>query len=87
MYVFCYFMNISLTTQLEAYINQLIASGMYSSASEVVREAMRLFVQKKAAEDETFRLQLEIEKGLNSGEPKPMESFDEIIKYAQQRHS
>ncbi len=34
-------MNISLTPELEEYINNKVKSGLYSSASEVVREALR----------------------------------------------
>ncbi len=35
-------MNISLTPQLEKMISRKIKSGMYTSASEVIREALRL---------------------------------------------
>ena len=35
-------MNISLTPQLEEMVNRKIASGMYTSASEIIREALRL---------------------------------------------
>ena len=35
-------MNISLTPELEQYINAKVKSGMYTSASEVVRESLRL---------------------------------------------
>ena len=35
-------MNISLTPQLEEMVNRKIESGMYTSASEVIREALRL---------------------------------------------
>ena len=35
-------MNVSLTPELEAMIRQQVDSGRYSSASEVVREALRL---------------------------------------------
>jgi antitoxin ParD1/3/4 len=34
-------MNISLTPELEEYIHNKVKSGLYSSASEVVREALR----------------------------------------------
>lgn len=37
-------MNISLTPALEKYIEDKLASGHYSGASEVVREALRLLV-------------------------------------------
>lgn len=35
-------MNINLTPQLEDLVRQKVASGLYSSAREVVREALRL---------------------------------------------
>lgn len=35
-------MNVSLTPKLEALIQDKVASGRYNSASEVVREALRL---------------------------------------------
>ncbi|MCP4674133.1 MAG: type II toxin-antitoxin system ParD family antitoxin [Deltaproteobacteria bacterium] len=35
-------MNISLSPQLEHMVNRKIESGMYTSASEVIREALRL---------------------------------------------
>lgn len=36
-------MNISLTAPLEALVQEKVASGFYNNASEVVREALRLF--------------------------------------------
>ena len=35
-------MNVSLTPQLERFVNTKVKSGRYNSASEVVREALRL---------------------------------------------
>lgn len=35
-------MNISLTPELEKYVNAKVSSGMYTSASEVIRESLRL---------------------------------------------
>ena len=35
------FMNVSLTPELEELISQKVKSGMYSSASEVIRESLR----------------------------------------------
>ena len=35
-------MNVSLTPQLEEFVKQQVRYGLYSSASEVVREALRL---------------------------------------------
>lgn len=39
-------MNISLTPKLESLVQQKIASGLHNSASEVIREALRLLEEK-----------------------------------------
>jgi antitoxin ParD1/3/4 len=36
-------MNVSLTPELEKFVSAKVNSGRYTSASEVVREALRLF--------------------------------------------
>ena len=38
-------MNVSLTPVLEKMVQAKVASGLYNSASEVVREALRLLVE------------------------------------------
>jgi antitoxin ParD1/3/4 len=48
-------MNISLTHELEKMISDKVASGRYHSASEVVREALRLLEQQ----DEVYQARLE----------------------------
>jgi len=35
-------MNVSLTSELERFVRESVASGHYKSASEVVRDALRL---------------------------------------------
>jgi antitoxin ParD1/3/4 len=39
-------MNVSLTPELEQYVNKRIQSGLYHSASEVIREGLRLLKEK-----------------------------------------
>ncbi len=48
-------LNISLTPELAALINEKVSSGMYHSASEVVREGLRLLKEQ----DEIHRMRLE----------------------------
>jgi len=38
-------MNISLTTELETFVKDQVASGHYKSASEVMREALRHYIR------------------------------------------
>jgi uncharacterized protein len=40
-------MNVSLTPALEDYVRSKVASGLYNNASEVIREALRLLVQRE----------------------------------------
>jgi antitoxin ParD1/3/4 len=42
-------MNVSLTPELERQVQERLRSGLYTSASELVREALRLFFQYEAA--------------------------------------
>lgn len=61
-------MNVNLTPQLEEWVRAKVASGMYTSASEVVREALRLMDQQdrlQAAKIE--RLREDVRQGLGSG--------------------
>ncbi len=39
-------MNVSLTPELEELVRRKVESGMYGSASEVVREALRLLEER-----------------------------------------
>lgn len=58
-------MNISFTDKQEAYIRDLVASGNYKNASEVVREALRVHEQEHQHKLEWLRA--EIQKGIDSG--------------------
>lgn len=61
-------MNINLTPYLEGMVRQKVDSGLYTSASEVVREALRLMDEQdnfRAAKLELLRQ--DIRAGLNSG--------------------
>ena len=63
-------MNVNLSPQLEAMVKAKVASGRYTSASEVVREALRLMErQDQLKELQLEQLRQEIQNGLTSGEP------------------
>jgi antitoxin ParD1/3/4 len=62
-------MNVHLTPELERLVQNKVQSGRYNSASEVVREALRLMEQK----DELRSIQLQelrsrVDKGLVQAE-------------------
>ena len=80
-------MNISLTPHLEEMIREKIASGSYNSASEVVREALRLLEQEDQLRAlKMQRLRQDIREGLDSG---PSTLFDpqEIKRMAREKKS
>ena len=59
-------MNVSLTPELEQIVDQKVKSGMYNSASEVVREGLRLLQQRDDMHKEKLNaLRAEIQKGID----------------------
>jgi len=76
----------------EQFIKQQVEGGRYASASEVVRDALRLLEeeeQRRAATLETLRA--EVKKGLESGKGKPAKEVlgrleRKYANMAQQRH-
>ena len=63
-------MNVSLTPQLEDFVRQKVESGLYGSASEVVREALRLLGERDA---HLISRRQEIRDGLASGSSAPID--------------
>jgi len=62
-------MNISLTPELEALVEQKVKSGLYTSASEVVREALRLLVRvDEVRQREMAELNRQIDEGLSQAD-------------------
>ncbi len=60
--------NVNLTPQLESLVKQKVSSGLYNSASEVVREALRLMEQQdRMRAIKLEQLRQDIHEGLNSG--------------------
>lgn len=58
-------MTVSLTPELEAFVASRIASGKFISASEVVREGLRLLEEREARrEAELARMRQDVEVGL-----------------------
>jgi antitoxin ParD1/3/4 len=77
--------NINLPPQLEAMVRQKVASGHYASASEVVREALRLLEHQERLRDAKLeRLRRDIDEGLASGEAEPWNA-DELKREARQK--
>lgn len=58
-------LNISLPIELESRVREHVASGLYGSASEVVREALRLFESYQTVQTSSLlALKADIAKGM-----------------------
>jgi antitoxin ParD1/3/4 len=78
--------NISLTPELDRFIDDRVDSGLYESASEVVREGLRLLrhredLQKKQVE----RAHAKIEKGWQESERDEVITDTEAREHFRQR--
>ena len=71
-------MNVNLTPQLEEMVRAKVASGLYSSASEVVREALRLMSERDELRAlKQAQLRADVQAGFESGPAEPW-SAEEI---------
>ena len=62
-------MNVSLTTEMEQWVQQKVGSGLYSSASEVVREALRaLHANETRKSSKLANLRDAIQEGVDAAE-------------------
>lgn len=68
-------MNVSLTPQLDNFVGDQVQSGRYRSASEVVREGLRLLEIRQA---ETEFIQNSLDEGIKSPVVGGKESMERI---------
>ncbi len=79
-------MNVSLTPQLESFIITKVESGLYGSRSEVVREGLRLLVERdRMVETRLDELRGEIAEGLQQARRGELIPGDEVFASIQQR--
>lgn len=58
-------LNVSLPVELENRVREHVASGLYGSASEVIREALRLFEAHQAVQAATLAsMRADVAKGM-----------------------
>ena len=83
-------MNVSLTPELEKFIEAQVASGMYFTASEVVRDALRLLQEhEETRQAKLEKLKKAVQVGLDQlkrGETVPAEQvFKKLREKIRQR--
>lgn len=66
-------MNVSLTPELEKIVAERVSSGRYASASEVIREALRLLEER----DQLNQLRQEVRLGLEQLDQERQRPFDD----------
>lgn len=80
-------MNINLTAQLEEMVRQKVDSGLYTSASEVVREALRLMEERdELRQAKLVQLRGDLQQGLDSG-PSSLWNPDDVKTAGRSRRS
>jgi len=78
--------NVSLTSELEHFIQQKVKSGFYASTSEVIRAGLRLLKEQDSLQETKLEiLKEEIQKGYNSGKATPLD-MQSVITEAREKY-
>ncbi len=73
-------MNVSLTPELDSWINQKVNSGLYNSSSEVIREGLRTLIRQEEQKQAMLEnLRSEIQLGIRQLDQKQSKIFDQKI--------
>ncbi|NJL71301.1 MAG: type II toxin-antitoxin system ParD family antitoxin [Candidatus Competibacteraceae bacterium] len=79
-------MNISLTPELEALIDERVKSGMYTSASEVIREALRLLLERDQLKQlKLDELKRQIQTGVDASNSSQVVSEETVLNRLESR--
>jgi antitoxin ParD1/3/4 len=80
-------MTVSLTPELEAYIQEKIASGNYTSPQEVIWHALRLLREEDAARQMRFEeLKREIQIGIDAADRGELVDGEQFMAELKQRY-
>jgi antitoxin ParD1/3/4 len=75
-------MNVSLTPELEHFVQAKVESGLYNNASEVVREGLRLL---KEQDDIRAKWREQIERGWMQAQAGQVVDGEEVFRKADER--
>ena len=72
--------NISITPELDAFLQNRVLSGRYQTTSEVVREALRLLERHEKEREAAFhQLKAKLERGADQAERGELINGDEVF--------
>jgi antitoxin ParD1/3/4 len=79
-------LNVSLTPELDHFVTSRVESGRYQSASEVVREGLRLLEERELARQTTLAsLRREIAVGLEQADRGELFDGEEVFRDLEER--
>ena len=78
-------MNVSLTSELERFVHSRVASGRYQTASEVVRESLRLLEEREQARESALEeLRVKIRRGIEQADRGELLDGDAVLEEIRQ---
>jgi len=78
-------MNVSLTPELEQFVQSRVASGRYQTASEVVREGLRLLEEREQARESAMEeLRTKVRRGIEQADRGELSDGDAVLKEVRQ---
>jgi antitoxin ParD1/3/4 len=84
-------MNVSLTPELERFVNQRVESGKYHTASEVIRDGLRLLVEREELHQKKLdELRREVAIGIeqaDQGKTGPLNAKETLARVRKKRQS
>ena len=79
-------MNVSLTPELEEFVSSKVKAGLYQSNSEVVRQGLRLLIEREQMlEARLGELKAEVKEGLDQARRGELIPVEEVKKRFQSR--
>jgi len=78
-------MNVSLTPELEKFVQSRVASGLFQTASEVVREGLRLLEERERAREAALaELRTKIRRGMEQADRDELLDGDAVFEEIRQ---
>jgi antitoxin ParD1/3/4 len=78
-------MNVSLTPELEQFVQSRVATGRYQTASEVVREGLRLLEERERAREIALKeLRAKIRRGVEQADRGELIDGDSVFEEIRQ---